>query len=145
MSNHLLLVEDSPTDVKLTLRGFQKCKLAESVVVVNDGVEALDYLFARGSFKERDPSDLPALVLLDLKLPRLDGLEVLRAIRASAQTKHQPVVILTASREDADIDRSYELGANAYIRKPIDFTVFTQGLQTLGQFWLLLNQPPRVR
>ncbi|MCC6811439.1 MAG: response regulator [Deltaproteobacteria bacterium] len=137
----LLLVEDNPTDEKLTLRAFEKCNLANQVVVVRDGAEALDYLFATGQYAGRDTSILPAAVLLDLKLPKVDGLEVLRRIRGDENTKHLPVVVLTASKEDEDLARSYSSGANAYVRKPVDFAEFVDAAKTLGLFWLLLNQP----
>ena len=145
MSNVVLLVEDNQTDEKLTLRAFKKCGIANDVVVVRDGAEALDYLFATGPYEGRDPSVLPTVVLLDLKLPRIDGAEVLRRIRANERTRTLPVVILTASREEADIDQGYSLGANAYVRKPVDFAEFSEAAKTLGLFWLLLNEPPPKR
>jgi two-component system response regulator len=142
MNGILLLVEDNPTDEKLTLRAFKKSGLANDIVVVRDGAEALDYLFATGAYSGRDPTMLPAVVLLDLKLPRIDGLEVLRRIRANELTRCLPVVILTASKESEDIARGYSLGANAYVRKPVDFVEFVEAAKTLGLFWLLLNQAP---
>jgi two-component system response regulator len=145
MTKTILLVEDNPSDEKLTLRGFKRSGVANEIVVARDGAEALDYLFCTGSHAGRDPGDLPALVLLDLKLPRIDGLEVLRRLRADARTALLPVVILTASREDEDVVRSYSLGANAYVRKPVDFTEFADAARTLGLFWLLLNEAPPPR
>ena len=141
MSKTILLVEDNPTDEKLTLRGFQKSGLANEIIVVRDGAEALDYLFCTGVHATREHG-LPSLILLDLKLPRIDGLEVLRRIRADERTKVLPVVVLTGSREEEDVARSYALGANAYVRKPVEFADFVQAAKALGLFWLLLNEPP---
>jgi len=141
MSAVILLVEDNPTDEKLTLRAFQKCKVANEVVVVRDGAEAIDYLFGSGPYSS-SVVQLPALVLLDLKLPRIDGLEVLRRVRAHERTRLLPVVVLTASKEDEDVSRCYALGANAYVRKPVDFVEFVQAADTIGVFWLVLNQRP---
>jgi CheY-like chemotaxis protein len=142
MSNVILLVEDNTSDEKLTLLAFRKCRVATEVVVVRDGAEALAYLFGSGQFAAEPVLALPAVVLLDLKLPRIDGLEVLRRIRAHERTKLLPVVVLTASKEDEDIIRSYSLGANAYVRKPVDFAQFVETANTIGVFWLLLNEPP---
>jgi len=142
---NVLLIEDNPSDEKLTLRAFKKANVANDVQVVRDGAEALDYLFATGAHAGRDPSMLPTVTLLDLNLPRISGLEVLRRIRADERTKHLPVVILTSSKEEEDIARGYELGANAYVRKPVDFAEFVQAAQTLGLFWLLLNEPAPAR
>jgi two-component system response regulator len=142
MNKILLLVEDNPTDEKLTIRAFTKSGVANDIVVVRDGAEALDYLFATGQYEGRDTTVLPAVVLLDLKLPRIDGLEVLKRIRANDRTKRLPVVILTASKEHEDVVRGYSLGANAYVRKPVDFVEFVAAAKTLGLFWLLLNEPP---
>ena len=145
MNNVILLVEDNSTDEKLTLRAFKKCNFANEVVVVRDGAEALDYLFATGPHAARDPLELPSLVLLDLNLPRIDGREVLRRIRAGEHTALLRVVILTASREEEDVVRTYALGANAYVRKPVDFVEFAEACKTLGLFWLLLNEQPKPR
>jgi CheY-like chemotaxis protein len=142
MSKVLLLVEDNPTDEKLTIRAFKKAGVTNDVVVVRDGAEALDYLFGTAQYQGRDTSVLPAVALLDLSLPRIDGLEVLRRIRADERTKCLPVVILTASKEHEDIARGYSLGANAYVRKPVGFAEFAEAAKTLGLFWLLLNEPP---
>jgi two-component system response regulator len=140
--DEILLVEDNPDDVELTLRAFRKSKIANEVVVARDGVEALDYLFATGAHAGRDNSSLPQLVLLDLKLPRLDGLQVLERIRGNPKTKLLPVVILTSSTEPPDLLTGYTLGANSYIRKPVDFQEFLVAVRRLGLYWLLLNQPP---
>jgi two-component system response regulator len=140
--DEILLVEDNPDDVELTLRAFRKSKIANEIVVARDGVEALDYLFATGQHAGRDNSSLPQLVLLDLKLPRLDGLQVLERIRANGKTRLLPVVILTSSTEQPDLVSGYSLGANSYIRKPVDFQEFVVAVRRLGLYWLLLNQPP---
>ena len=141
----ILLVEDNRDDELLTLRAFSKNRIANPIAVVRDGEEALDYLFARGSFAERDPQDQPTIILLDLKLPKLNGHEVLKAIREEETTKLIPVIILTTSLEDEDDIRSYELGANSYIRKPVDFSEFVAAVQMLGTYWLLLNKSPQSR
>ncbi|MCC6801414.1 MAG: response regulator [Anaerolineae bacterium] len=138
----ILLVEDNPDDEELTLLAFKKSKLSNEIVVAHDGVEALDYLFGTGDYTGRDTSDLPQLVLLDLKLPKLDGIEVLERIRTDERTKLLPVVILTSSREQEDLIRSYTLGANSYIRKPVDFNQFIEAVQQLGLYWLVLNERP---
>jgi two-component system response regulator len=139
---NILLVEDNPDDVKLTLHALKKCNIANKVVVTCDGVEALDYLFGAGAYAGRDVSDQPAVILLDLKLPKIDGLEVLRRMRADSRTRRLPVVVLTSSREEQDIVASYDLGANSYIRKPVDFEQFVAAVGQLGLYWLLLNETP---
>jgi CheY-like chemotaxis protein len=141
----ILLVEDNPNDVELTKRALKKNNLLNEVVVAEDGVEALDYLFGTGEYEGKDKMPLPTLILLDLKLPRVDGLEVLREIRQNPRTKLLPVVVLTSSKEDQDLINSYNLGANSYIRKPVDFKQFTEAVQSLGLYWLVLNElPPEV-
>jgi two-component system response regulator len=141
MSKVILLVEDNASDEKLTILAFKKSGVANDVVVVRDGAAALDYMFGTGQHAGRDASVLPSVVLLDLKLPKVDGLEVLRRIRAEERTKFLPVVVLTSSKEDEDVLRSYALGANAYVRKPVEFARFAEAAKTLGLFWLLLNEP----
>ena len=139
----ILLVEDNPDDVKLTLRALEKSRITNEVTVARDGVEALDYLFGTGRFEGRDTELMPQVVLLDLKMPKIDGIEVLRRIRADERTKLLPVVILTTSNEDKDRIESYRLGANSYIRKPVDFNQFAEAVQQLGLYWLVLNEPPK--
>ena len=141
----ILLVEDNPDDEALTLRAFQKNNILNPVVVARDGVEALDYLFGTGLYAGRDTREQPQVVLLDLKLPKLDGLEVLRRLRSDPRTQLLPVVILTTSNEERDIMSSYELGANSYIRKPVDFDEFMEAVRQLGLYWLVLNVPPPAR
>ena len=141
----ILLVEDNPDDVALTLRAFQKNNVANRVVVAADGVEALEYLFATGRHAGRGAGEIPALILLDLKLPRVDGLEVLRRLRAYERTKLLPVVILTSSKEEQDLVNGYALGANSYVRKPVDFNQFLEAARQLGLYWLVLNEAPPVR
>lgn len=138
----ILLVEDNPDDEALTLRAFRKNNILNPVVVARDGAEALDYLFGSGSHAGRDTRQQPQIVLLDLKLPKIDGLEVLRQLRADPRTRMQPVVILTTSNEERDIISSYQLGANSYIRKPVDFEQFMEAVRQLGLYWLVLNVPP---
>ena len=141
-SGIILLVEDNPDDVALTERALKKARIANKLVIARDGPEALDFLFGTGAHAGRDTSITPEVILLDLKLPKLDGLEVLRRLRADQRTKLLPVVILTSSKEDRDLTRSYELGANSYIRKPVDFKQFVKAVQDLGLYWLVLNEPP---
>jgi two-component system response regulator len=142
MNKIILLVEDNATDEKLTVLAFKKCGVSNEVVVVRDGAAALDYIFATGQHAGRDAGLLPTIVLLDLKLPRIDGLEVLRRIRADERTRRLPVIVLTSSRQDEDVLQSYALGANAYVRKPVEFAAFVEAAKTLGLFWLLMNEPP---
>ena len=142
MKKLILLVEDNSSDEKLTVRALKKCDVPNEVVVVRDGAEALDYLFATGAHATRDQAAFPALVLLDLNLPKISGLEVLRRVRAEETTRALPVVILTSSKEDEDITQGYASGANAYVRKPVDYAQFVVAAQTLGVFWLQLNEPP---
>jgi two-component system, response regulator len=141
----ILLVEDNEDDAALTLRALKKNNILNKVVVARDGVEALDYLFATGEHAGRQPESPPTIVLLDLKLPRVDGLEVLRKLRADERTALLPVVILTSSKEDQDIVSGYQLGANSYIRKPVDFEQFTEAVRALGLYWLVLNEGPPQR
>jgi CheY-like chemotaxis protein len=138
----ILLIEDNPSDVELTQRALEKGRVVNELVVVWDGQEALDYLMGKGDYSGRDVSDLPTLTLLDLKLPKVSGLEVLRQIRAEARTRRMPVVILTSSREEQDLARGYDLGVNSYISKPVDFQQFAQSVEQIGLYWLLLNEPP---
>jgi len=138
----ILLVEDNPDDEVLTLRAFERNGLANEIVVTRDGAEALDYLFAIGRFADRDLAVVPTLILLDLKLPKVDGLEVLKRLRDDSRTCALPVVILTSSREEQDLVESYRLGANSYVRKPVDFDHFVEAARQLGLYWLVLNEPP---
>ncbi len=141
----ILLVEDNRDDEALTLRAFKKHNITNQVVVARDGAEALEYLFGTGRYAGRDMELMPQLILLDLKLPKVDGLEVLRQIRADDRTRLLPVVVLTSSTEERDLVESYRLGANSYVRKPVDFTQFVEAARQLGLYWLLMNQPPPVR
>lgn len=136
----ILLVEDNPDDEALALRAFRNSGIMNDIVVVRDGVEALDYLFVTGSHADRMPATNPSVVLLDLKLPKLDGLDVLKEIRRNSKTRRLPVVILTSSKEDRDLIESYDRGANSYVRKPVDFNEFAEAVTKLGIYWLLLNQ-----
>lgn len=138
----ILLVEDNPDDEELTLRALKQAKIANDIVVARDGRLALDYLFGEGEYSARDAGRMPALVLLDLKLPKLGGLQVLERLRADARTALIPVVVLTSSSEDEDMLRSYKLGANSYVRKPVEFGAFASAVAQLGLYWMLLNQPP---
>jgi two-component system, response regulator len=140
----IMLVEDNPDDEVLTLRALKKNNISNDIFVAHDGVEALDFLFCTGTFVGRDPEIMPQVILLDLKLPKIDGLEVLRRLRENPQTSLQPVVILTSSKEEQDLIDGYSLGANSYIRKPVDFAQFTEAIRQLGLYWLILNElPPR--
>ena len=136
----ILLVEDNRDDEALTLRAFKKSPFENTVIVVRDGAEALDFLFCRGIYADRDPGEMPYVILLDLKLPKLDGLEVLRQVRADQRTRLLPIVILTSSNEERDLIEGYQLGANSYIRKPVDFNRFVEAAQNLGLYWLVSNQ-----
>jgi len=144
-SRIILLVEDNANDVKLTLYAFEKSNISSEIVVVGDGEEAIDYLFATGRYAGRDPSVMPELILLDMKLPKIDGLGVLRRLRADERTRRLPVVILTTSKEEKDITSSYNLGANSFVRKPVDFAQFIDAARHLGLYWLVINEPPPRR
>ena len=145
MEKVILLVEDNADHELLTLRAMRKNNMANEVVVARDGAEALDYLFATGAWSERDRTLMPLVVLLDLKLPKVDGLEVLRRLRENERTRLLPVVVLTSSDEERDLVEGYRLGANSYIRKPVDFTEFMEAMRQLGMYWLVLNEaPPRL-
>lgn len=141
----ILLVEDNPDDQALLMRAMKKNNIANEIVIANDGVEALDYLFGRGKFAGRDMSVNPELVLLDLKLPKVGGFEVLQALRADDRTKYIPVVVLTSSGEDEDMIKSYDLGANSFVQKPVDFEEFVEAAAKLGLYWLVLNKPVNSR
>jgi len=142
----IVLVEDNSNDEELTLRAFRKSNVANRIVVVRDGAEALDYFFARGPHANRLASEVPQLVLLDLKLPKVDGLDVLRELRADVRTRLIPIVVLTSSAEEQDLLRSYGLGANSYVRKPVDFTQFVEAVRQLGLYWMVINHaaPPII-
>ena len=141
----ILLVEDNPDDVELTMRAFRKNKIANNLIVARDGIEALDYLFCRGDYASRDIKNIPRLILLDLKLPKMDGLQVLEHLRAEEHTKLVPVVILTSSKEEQDLLSGYKSGANSYVRKPVDFNQFVEAVRHIGLYWLLINEPPPER
>jgi two-component system, response regulator len=143
-SIEILLVEDNPNDAELALRSFKKHRLANRIIHVSDGEEALDFVFGRGVYQDRRVGDGPKVILLDLKLPKLDGLEVLSALKADERTKVIPVVMLTSSKEEQDIVRSYRLGANSYIVKPVEFENFSDAIKDIGLYWMLLNQPPKL-
>ncbi len=143
-SIEVLLVEDNPNDVELTLHAFKKNHLSNRIHVVRDGAEALEFLFCTGAYASRRIENSPKVILLDLKLPKVDGLEVLRRLKADARTRSIPVVVLTSSREERDIVESYQLGVNSYIVKPVDFEQFSEAVRQLGLYWLLLNQPPAL-
>lgn len=138
----ILLVEDNPDDVELTKRAFRKNNIANNLVVARDGIEALDYLFCRGAYADRNIKDSPRLILLDLKLPKMDGLQVLERLRAKEATRLIPVVILTSSKEEQDLISGYKSGANSYVRKPVDFIEFVAAVRHIGLYWLLINEPP---
>lgn len=144
-SKTILLVEDNADDVELTMRAFERNNIANHVVVASDGEEALDYVFATGKHAGRDPNDLPTLVLLDLMLPKVMGLEVLKRLRADERTRRLPVVVLTSSNEERDVLSSYDLGANSFVRKPVDFKQFMEAARQLGLYWLVLNEQPMTR
>ena len=141
----ILLVEDNPADVTLTLRAMKRANIANELIVARDGVEALDYLFGTGQYSERDPSQLPVVVLLDLKLPKIDGIEVLKRIRSNPVTELVPVVVLTSSKEQSDVAACYEYKCNSYVRKPVDFNQFAEAVKQLGLYWLVLNEPPKSK
>jgi two-component system response regulator len=138
----ILLVEDNSDDEELTRLALNKNNIANALTVVRDGAEALDYLLCRGAYRERDPADQPSVILLDLKLPKVDGLEVLKRLRDDERTRLLPVVILTSSKEEQDMINGYRFGANSYIRKPVDFDQFVDAVRQLGLYWLVLNEPP---
>lgn len=138
----ILLVEDNPTDAELTMRALKRKNLINKLVWVKDGAEALDFLFAKGEYSNRNVEDLPKLILLDLRMPKVDGLEVLHEIKADERTRKIPVVILTSSKEDRDIVESYKLGVNSYVSKPVEFDEFIDAVSTMGFYWILINKPP---
>lgn len=140
-SRVILLVEDNPNDVELTLRAFEKSRVLNEIVVVRDGEQAIQYLFSTGPHADRDPARMPEVVLLDMKLPKIDGLGVLRRLRADGRTRRLPVVMLTSSREEKDVVSSYDLGANSFVRKPVDFGEFVEAANQLGLYWLVMNEP----
>jgi len=138
----ILLVEDNPDDVELTLRAFRKNNIANDIVIARDGAEALEYLFGNGVHADRDANDMPRIILLDLKMPKVDGLQVLERLRADERTRLTPVVILTSSKEEQDLVSGYKSGANSYVRKPVDFNEFTEAVRQIGLYWLLINETP---
>ena len=138
----ILLVEDNPTDAELTMRALKRKNLANRLVWVKDGAEALDFIYAQGQFQDRDPEDLPRLILLDLRMPKVDGFEVLKKIKANEITRKIPVVVLTSSQQDQDVVESYKLGVNSYVSKPVEFDEFIDAVSTLGLYWMLINKPP---
>jgi CheY-like chemotaxis protein len=138
----ILLVEDNPTDAELTTRALKRKNLANKLVWVKDGEEALDFIYAKGQFADRNQEDLPRLILLDLRMPKVDGLEVLKNIKANERTRRIPVVVLTSSQEDKDVVESYKLGVNSYVSKPVEFDDFIEAVSTLGLYWMLINKPP---
>jgi CheY-like chemotaxis protein len=138
----ILLVEDNPTDAELTMRALKRKNLANRLVWVKDGAEALDFIYAQGQFQDRDPEDLPRLILLDLRMPKVDGFEVLKKIKANERTRKIPVVVLTSSQQDQDVVESYKLGVNSYVSKPVEFDEFIDAVSTLGLYWMLINKHP---
>lgn len=140
-NKYILLVEDDPDDIELTIRSFRKNHIMNEIVVMKDGAEALDFLFGTGTYKDHNVNDLPAVILMDIKLPKIDGLEALKRIRQDTRTRLVPVVIVTSSKEEQDVVNGYKLGANSYIHKPVDFEKFTEVVRQLGLYWLLLNEP----
>ena len=142
MDGYILLVEDNQDDEELTLIAFKKANILNEIIITRDGQEALDFLYAQGDYAGRDPGDLPQVILLDLKLPKLSGLEVLERVRSDPRTRLVPVVVMTSSSEEEDILSSYRLGANSYVRKPVEFQRFADSVRQLGLYWLLINQPP---
>jgi len=139
----ILLIEDNPNDAELTLRSLKKNNIANKILVIPDGAEALDYFFAKGKYKGRNMNITPKLVILDLKLPKVDGLEILRQVKSDEHLRVIPIVVLTSSKEENDVVKSYKLGANSYIVKPVDFQKFADSIRDLGLYWLLLNEPPK--
>jgi two-component system response regulator len=144
-SRVILLVEDNPDDVELTLRAFEKSQVLNRIIVVRDGEQAIHYLFSTGPHADRDPAMTPEVVLLDMKLPKIDGLGVLKRMRADGRTRRLPVVMLTSSKEEKDVVSSYDLGANSFVRKPLDFGEFVKAANQLGLYWLVMNEPPPGR
>ena len=145
MEKSILLVEDNPDDIELTRLAFEESRLANRLVIARDGQEALDYLFGEGGYAGRDLSDMPQMILLDLKLPKLDGREVLQRIRANERTRYIPVIIMTTSREESDLFATYELGANSFVQKPVDFASFVEAVRQVGLYWLVLNVNAPIR